>query len=72
MQFYNKHLAFIDKHVKINHIRDFLTDKVLKLWMIKQHHFNMLNNSIWYNYSDQINTVNQLFNMIIKTCDKLN
>ena len=32
----------------------------------------MLNNSIWHDHSDQIDTVNQLFNMITKTCDKLN
>ena len=29
--FYNKHSAFVNECVKINHIRGFLTDKVLKL-----------------------------------------
>ena len=72
MWFYDKHSAFIDKHVKINHIRGFLTSKVLKLWMIKQHCSDMLNNSIWHGYSNQVDTVDQLFNMIIKTCDELN
>ena len=32
----------------------------------------MLNNSIWHDYPDQIDTVDQLFNMIIKTCGELN
>ena len=72
MWFYNKHSAFINKHVKINHIEDFLINKTLKLWMTKQHHSDMLNNSIWHDHPDQIDTVNQLFNMIIKTCDELN
>ena len=31
MWFYDKHSAFVDEHVKINHIRDFLTNKTLKL-----------------------------------------
>ena len=31
MWFYDKHSAFVDKCVKINYIRDFLTDKMLKL-----------------------------------------
>ena len=72
MWFYDKHSAFIDECVKINHIRDFLTDKTLKLWMTKQHHSDMLNNSIWHDHPDQIDTVDQLFDMIIKTCGELN
>ena len=31
MWFYNKHSAFIDECVKINHIKDFLTDITMKL-----------------------------------------
>ena len=40
--------------------------------MMKQHHSDMLNNSIQHDHSDQIDTVNQLFNMITKTCGELN
>ena len=39
---------------------------------MKQHHSDMLNNSIQHGHSDQINTVDQLFDMIIKTCGELN